>query len=410
MARSLRVAKQHVIKVKSAVPRNGYCSQQQFAEELGIARATVSSFLNGRPVDNTNFMEICRALALFWQDIAELDDGVVNEEEREVAYVERPLLESRCYDLLMHAGALVRIKAPRQMGKTSLVNHVLKQAERQGYRTVYLSLDLAEQTNFTNLDNLLKWFCLTVGNGLGLPHRLADCWDDRFCTSKVNATTYFEEYLLADPQPLILCLDKLDHVFRYSQIASDFLGLIRAWHEQAKARDIWKRLRLVITHSEEPVALNPHQSPFNVGVLIELPELDPQQVETLAKQYGLSLNSTQIQQLMELVGGHPYLVQHALSHFQADPTLLLEKLLHSAPTESGIYCSHLLNLWLAIQSDALLARALKQVITTSQPARLDLRQAHKLYQMGLVKRDRNDMVLRCNLYRLYFRDRLGVTE
>jgi hypothetical protein len=33
-------------------------------------------------------------------------------------YVERPPTESRCYETITQAGALIRIKAPRQMGKT----------------------------------------------------------------------------------------------------------------------------------------------------------------------------------------------------------------------------------------------------------------------------------------------------
>ena len=58
--RSLKVQKDYIDKVKSAVRRNGYPRQKDLAEDLGFALATVNNFLNGKPVDNLNFKEICR--------------------------------------------------------------------------------------------------------------------------------------------------------------------------------------------------------------------------------------------------------------------------------------------------------------------------------------------------------------
>ncbi|NES68348.1 MAG: hypothetical protein F6K24_25495 [Okeania sp. SIO2D1] len=54
------------------------------------------------------------------------------------------------------------------------------------------------------------------------------------------------------------------------------------------------------------------QSPFNVGVPIELPEFTVEQVLELAHCYSLDWNKTQALKLMEIIGGHPYLVQLAL--------------------------------------------------------------------------------------------------
>ncbi|KST70388.1 hypothetical protein BC008_45175 [Mastigocoleus testarum BC008] len=40
-------------------------------------------------------------------------------------YIERPPIEDDCYETILQSGALVRIKAPRQMGKTSLLSRIL---------------------------------------------------------------------------------------------------------------------------------------------------------------------------------------------------------------------------------------------------------------------------------------------
>jgi transcriptional regulator with XRE-family HTH domain len=50
MARSRRVALEHIPQVKLALQRKKFPSQQALAEEMGMARATISNFLNGKPV------------------------------------------------------------------------------------------------------------------------------------------------------------------------------------------------------------------------------------------------------------------------------------------------------------------------------------------------------------------------
>lgn len=104
---------------------------------------------------------------------------------------------------------------------------------------------------FGDLDRFLRWFAASVGRRLKLPNRLNDYWDEVF-GSKDNCTAYFEEYLLAGlEQPLTLCLDEVDMVFEHPEIAADFFGLLRAWNDMGKSRELWKRLRLVVVHSTE---------------------------------------------------------------------------------------------------------------------------------------------------------------
>jgi DNA-binding Xre family transcriptional regulator len=75
MPRSIRVRPNCISQVKLALPSNGYIRQTDLAEDLQISQSTVSSFLNGKPLDYLNFREICRALGLEWQEIADLEIG-----------------------------------------------------------------------------------------------------------------------------------------------------------------------------------------------------------------------------------------------------------------------------------------------------------------------------------------------
>ncbi|MEH2007986.1 AAA-like domain-containing protein [Nostoc sp.] len=323
-------------------------------------------------------------------------------------YIERPPIESRCYEAILKPGSLIRIKAPRQMGKTSLMARILDQASQQNYLTVPLSFQLADGKVFADLDKFLQWFCASVGRRLKLPNKLADYWDVIF-GSKDNCTAYFEEYLLPEiKQPLVLGLDEVDRIFQHPEIAADFFGLLRAWHEDAKNRDIWKKLRLVVVHSTEVyIPMNINQSPFNVGLPINLLDFNTQQVLDLARRHGLNWSFTQVEQLMAMVGGHPYLVRVALYHIARQDTTL-NLLLQTAPTETGPYSDHLRrHLW-NLEQHPELATAIKKVVANTSPVRLDSIQCFKLLSMGLLQQQGNDVTPRCDLYRQYFRDRLRV--
>jgi serine/threonine-protein kinase len=429
MPRSLRVRPEYINQVKSAVQRNGYSRQKDLAEELEISLATVSNFLNGKAVDHNNFTEICRVLAQDWKEIASLEKSssngvstprdvepelVINDlchdEEETFTYIERPPIESSCYETILQPGSLIRIKAPSLMGKTSLMVRLLAQVAKQNYRTAYLNLHLADKTDFANLNQFLKWFCVSVGQNLGLPNRIADYWDEQFSTSKMNCTDYFEQYLLAKSgSPLVLCLDEVDRFFSYGEVASDFLGLLRAWHEQAKIRNIWKKLRLIVAHSTEVyIPLNINESPFNVGLPIELTEFTPEQVQDLAHRHGLNWTDDEVKQLRDIVGGHPYLIEQAFSQLKVRNNISLEQLLETAATDAGIYGNHLRRYSRVIQQHPELLEALKKVVTATSPVRLESMQAYKLNSMGLVRLQGNEVVPRCNLYCQYFWERLGV--
>jgi transcriptional regulator with XRE-family HTH domain len=608
MPRSLKIHPQYIPTVKSSLLRNGFPSQKILAEDLGIAQSTVSNFLNGKPVDYANFLEICQALGQEWRNIADLSDNLPQNEvsdfkakilishhplynrlaiqlqqsltaaghnvemqakslhysdyfllllsrataiseiiletvqlarelhdntrqkpailpicldlpweytlpfdllellqgiqpwqwhctnntsilasellklikesrtslpsDHEFAlcwtnitsetippcppekksdpphipllkgdgrgiawgeskiqnpipsaspelpegqvelasrfYIERPPIEARCYETIVQPGALIRIKAPRQMGKTSLMSRILHCAETQGSRAIALNFQLASKRIFTNLDTFLQWFCAGVGLALGQLDSLSNCWQlADIIGSNLCCKAYFEQYLLSENlPPLTLGLDEVDRIFEFPEIADDFLGLLRSLHEESKRCDKWKKFRLIVVHSTEVyIPLDMNKSPFNVGLPIELPEFNPQQVQELARRHGIDCDQNQVEQLMDLVGGHPFLVRLAMYHISRGD-MTLDRLIQESATEAGIYSDHLRrHLW-NLDKYPEIKLAFEQVVTTSESVRLPLEQGFKLNSMGLVKMDGNDCIPRCKLYRKYFSDRL----
>ncbi len=179
-------------------------------------------------------------------------------------------------------------------------------------------------------------------------------------------------------------------------------------NQRAKNDVDWKKLALVIVHSKEVyIPLNINQSPFNVGVPIELPDLNLSQVQHLIQLHGLSWTDSQVEQLINLVDGHPYLLRVALYEI-ARGRITLNRLLETAPTDEGFYNEHLRRHLLNLQEDEELLAAFKRVVAVEQPVDVGNTAAFKLRSLGLVKLRGNSVTPLCDLYRQYFRDRLDV--
>lgn len=322
-------------------------------------------------------------------------------------YIERFPMEQRCYQEILQDGALIRIKAPQKMGKTSLLNRILHHATLQGYARVRLNLQQADQEALSEMNCFLRWFCKSISWKLNLNPKLEDYWDQDAGLAKSSCTRYFGDYLLEQIKtPLVLALDEVDRIFAHPQLAQDFLPLLRVWHEEANESEVWQRLRLVVVHSTEVhIRLNAHQSPFNVGLPIHLQNWRAEQVEDLAQRYELQWNEKKTEQLMQLTSGHPYLVQLAF-YYLWEGAGSYDQFLRDAPTESGVYGAYLRRLLENLQTVPLLSAALKQVVSSDRPISLESAVAYQLQSMGLVKFEGNEVLPSCQLYHQYFSFRL----
>ena len=319
-------------------------------------------------------------------------------------YIPRNPQEACCYKLIKEPGALIRIKAPRQMGKTSLVNRIV--AKTEDYPAIILNFQQTEQSILKDLDKLLRWISANITRTLKLPSALDDFWDEDI-GSKMSCTIYLEEYILEEVgTPVVLVLEESSELFEHEAIAKEFFGMLRTWYEYTKHNETWKKLRLILVQSTETyVQLNVNQSPFNVGYEVALKPFDTAQVNTLAERSGLALTAQQSEQLMALLGGHPYLVRLAL-YYLASKSIVWEDLIASSGTDDGIFKHHLQrHLW-QFQQHSALSLAFKEALGTEEPVKVEQDKAFKLQSMGLVHLEGRQIQVSCDLYRKYFSEAL----
>ncbi len=381
-------------------PDGIWTEQGPFAS--GISLPTWKRFLHRKSIYPPSFEVFCQILNLNWQSIYEEECGDPIPTSFEIL---REPQESISYKTILQPGSLLRIKAPQYMGKTQMLNRVLKrvgenQQEAQKVRISFYS-DL-NTWSFDNVNQFLKEFCTCVSNELNLHDDLDNFWR-RSGTPNLKTKDYFEDYIFPNVNnSLILVLEGIDRAFECT-FAQDFCSLLRGFHREGKREEQWKKLRLIIIHSTDNYgSLDINDSPLsNVGETVTLDEFTLPQVKHLVRQYKIDWNSTQIEKLMALVGGHPYLINHALKMI-GNQSMLLEEVLSKAATAEGIYSDYLRRLWKIIISKPELREALNRVISASMPVQIDPVQIHKLDSLGLVKIEGNNAMPRCNLYRQYF--------
>ena len=158
-----------------------------------------------------------------------------------------------------------------------------------------------------------------------------------------------------------------------------------------------------MVHSTEiyiPLQLN--QSPFNVGLPIELDTFSLAEVQQLARCYEIDWDDGAAGQLMELVGGHPALVNIAFYHLSRGD-ITLAQLLETAATSTGIYHHHLQRHWVTLEEQPELAQALDRVMSGTEPTTLAPILAYKLSSLGLIDRSGDKAIPGCKLYQQAFK-------
>ncbi len=352
-------------------PNKPWTKEGPFA--TGISLSTWKYFLQRTAIRPEAFKAFCQVLGLNWQEICETDKKCKPSIDIGRFEIPREPQEFKCYETILQPGSFLRIKAPQYMGKTRMLNRVVERVKKKDCQIVVLNFQKElDSTAFGSLEQFLRALCICIHYKLKLPGNLDKYWHNTGGTPNHKMGIYVNDYLF--PQinsALILVLEDVDRVFE-QRFAQDFCDLLRGWHGEAQREELWQKLRLVIVHSTDVYAsLNINNSPLaNVGETVTLDEFTPQQVKDLVMQYELNWNSNLIEQLMALVGGHPYLINHALKTI-VNQSITFEEMLAKAATEEGIYCNHLRRMWGIIQQQPPLKEALRKVVTASHPVRVD---------------------------------------
>jgi transcriptional regulator with XRE-family HTH domain len=324
-------------------------------------------------------------------------------------YLCRPGIDDRAMQEITQPGCVIRIKAPRGFGKTSLLHRILQQSTQLCYSTVQLDLQQAEPGVLEHPTGFLRWFCTVVSIQLGIQADLESYWDQTL-GSTISATVYVQEAILTQIQrPLVLSLNEVNRIFEYPETAKTIFPLLRSWHEEAQHNQLWQNLRLVVAYSTDAyLPLDINQSPFNIGLPLLLPEFTCQQMMGLATLYHVQWTPEEGDRLFSLIGGHPFLVGIALYHLSQG--MALDDMLDSAATHDGIFRHHLQQMLADVTQMPQWSEALRPLLSGEAFVPVAPILAYQLEGLGLITSSPQGWALSCELYRRYFKRYLLLNE
>lgn len=303
-------------------------------------------------------------------------------------------------------GVTITIKGPRQMGKSSLLNRLLVDGKEKGMRTAFIDFQLIENTSMENANVFYQQFCSLLSWEYEVEDRTEEYWKNPL--GHVQKTTnYLQRHLLKEIKDvqILLAMDEVERMFG-SPFRSDFFSMLRSWHNNRARGGDWTRLNIALVTSTEPYQFiaDLNQSPFNVGQVVELADFTLRQVSTLNYRHHGLLTETQVQQLYDLLGGHPYLTRRAL-YLVASQRDKFTEIVDNAYEDNGPFGDHLRNYLFRMGGQEKLKMGLMQVIKYQR-----CQDEHVFFQLrgaGLVKRVGDNVSPRNQLYADYFGKRLN---
>lgn len=333
----------------------------------------------------------------------ELPEGTMDPESN--FYIERGS-DAIALETIRKQGVTIPIKGPRQMGKSSLLIRVMKAAREAQKKVVFLDFQFFDRAALTDPDLFYRRLCQWLTIKLKLPDQVEEWWQLYGSMGNPLACTfYMQDYLLTELDgALVLAMDEVESTFG-TTFRSDFFAMLRGWHNSRATEPIWKQLDLVLVTSTEPYQLieDLNQSPFNVGQVVELTDFTLEQVADLNQRHGTPLTPLQLQDLMGLLDGHPYLVRRSL-YLVASNRMTFNQLLQDRCLEKGPFGDHLRYHLSRIYDQENLVNCLLQAFRTQSCP--DERVFFRLRGAGLVRREGQRVMPRCRLYAEYFQEHL----
>lgn len=323
-------------------------------------------------------------------------------------YIEREPADVLAQAAMLQSGVTITIKGTRQVGKSSLLNRLMDNADKIGKRAVLLDFQQLEKEALSDANIFYRQFCSWLTDKLEMEDRVSEFWEKEM-GNPMRCGSYLTRHILPGlDKPLVLAMDEVDILFD-SDFRSDFFGMLRSWHNDRATRtsSVWKNLDLILVTAVEPFELidDINQSPFNVGEIIELSDFQFAHVSELNRRYGSPFTAIEEDLLTSLLGGHPYLIHRAI-YMVAVQGLPAADIFLPATHDRNPFNDHLRKIPYRLRGENGLIKALREVVHSHSCS--DERDFLRLQGAGFVRREGQVIVPRCQIYSDYLQEYFNV--
>jgi pimeloyl-ACP methyl ester carboxylesterase len=325
---------------------------------------------------------------------AQLDDPCYVGRE-----ADRTLIEMASY-----TADIIVLKAPKQMGKSSLVLRYLSACREHKKLTGYVDFQSFGEADFESIGSLLTALATRILREFRIDPLLA-----RKIAMPNELTEFLEDVVFAqcpEHSSLALALDDVDRIVGM-KYQNDVYAMMRAWSNRRSSHPHlgWQRFDLLLVVATETAALivDAQQSPFNITEPIRLGSFSRKVFDELNGKFENALSEGELTNLFALVGGHPYLTRLAfwrLLSGAAGGGVDYAEFDRRAADDDGPFGEHLRAILAGLSSSPTLLTALRQLIRDGvQPTPAT---AYKLQAFGLAENVKGSLKPANELYCRFF--------
>jgi hypothetical protein len=323
---------------------------------------------------------------------------------RDKFYIEREA-DAQLKRQVVKAGTITSIRASRQKGKSSLLVRGVQHARKHSSEVINLDLQRVDSNYLEDPDRFLRHLAEVIVRKLRLDVTQVDKLWAGSRGPQEKLTHLLEDYVLPEnDSTILLAIDEADNLLQ-TGFHSDFFGMLRSWRNSSAYDEQWEKLNLVLVISTEPYLLisDLHQSPFNIGLTLYLEDFNEAQVHDLNWRHGSPVVDKDFPDMMSLLNGHPYLTRKAL-YVMVTEKLSWTELRRVATEDDRLFGDHLRRHQWLLRDEPGLKAALRQIVHGQGCP--DESFLFRLMRAGLVQKVGHTCLCRCDLYRIYFEDKL----
>jgi LuxR family glucitol operon transcriptional activator len=304
MKRSRQIDRKFIPTVKEALATNGFSSQESLARKAGLSRDTISKFLNGKPVNQENFITLCKMLSLDPEEVCLKPRNIPNNLPHRTSpkFIGRKIQQKKLFEFLSPDERIyiITVDGIAGVGKTSLVvevaHHCLKASQDdlpdlpQFEAIVFTSAKLRELTPTDGIKLITEKQCDLNSIFREIANTLQG--DTTSITEEVNTIDSIHNTL--KKQTTLLIIDNLETV----ENRSNLMDFLRRLPEQVKS---------IITTREV----------YTIDAPIKLTELTKEETlelidEELKTKNLSTITPEQKNELCEATGGIPLVIVYAI--------------------------------------------------------------------------------------------------
>jgi hypothetical protein len=296
-------------------------------------------------------------------------------------------------------GETLTIKAPRKFGKSSLLVRYLAKCKDAGKRFALVDFQNFTDAELDEYSSLLTQLAKLILRGVKLgPVEVPEI------PTQSELTMFLEDQVISHIDgPLTLAFDEVDRVLGRAY-QSDFFSMLRLWHNRrAEPLSPWDKVDVALVIATEPYLLidSKDRSPFNVAAPVQPKPFSRTVLDDLNGRYRTSLGVSELDDLYELLGGHPFLTRLAFYRVATGQSSSFGDLSETAAEPEGPFGDHLRALLVLLQQQDGLLSAMRQVVVHGSLAKEEI--YYRLHGAGLVERQGRRVRPSNLLYARFFR-------